>query len=348
MTQIRPRFSQLWIRKACEGTDRKWLYGGLCRHMRFAVVSDIHGNYPALKAVLADAEQHNVDAFLFLGDYCISAPYPNEVAYALRTAPSPHIVRGNEEDYFKRLEGQDPSTWRDGQMEITYWCYRTLTAENKRFLHSLPWRKDFICETIPLHMAHSSAVFMEDAEHAHFATRLIPSRYPQGVSSRATFLADVRETLARSATFQHALTRLSEGIYLFGHSHSQWHARFGSRLFINPGSCGLPLDFGDTGAPYTLLTVEQGGIEVEERRATYDVEQLISDMTQSEQYTSARVFTEIVIEELRMRHESLYFFLQYAETYAACIGDSARPFSKSTWEAAYRAWRDHQSAASAR
>ena len=285
---------------------------------------------------------------IFLGDYCISSPHPNEVVDALRASGSTYIVRGNEEGYIERLSGEDSSAWNDGQMEITYWCYSTLTPENRRFLLALREQKDFVCDGVPIHLAHSSAAYMADAEHAHFATRLIPSRYPQGVPSRDAFLQDVRDTLAHSATFQSALSSLTEGIYLFGHSHSQWHARLGSHTFINPGSCGLPLDYGDAGAPYTLLTVERGKAEVEERRVKYDVERLIRDMARSTQYASARVFSEIVMQELRERREYLYFFLQFAEAYAMRMGDSARPFSKQTWEASYRMWREQQSAASTR
>lgn len=43
--------------------------------MRFAIVSDIHGNLPALNAVIDDAENNNIDSFIFAGDYYISNPY---------------------------------------------------------------------------------------------------------------------------------------------------------------------------------------------------------------------------------------------------------------------------------
>ena len=40
--------------------------------MKYAVISDVHGNYPALEAVLKDAGSQGISAFLFAGDYCIS------------------------------------------------------------------------------------------------------------------------------------------------------------------------------------------------------------------------------------------------------------------------------------
>ncbi len=41
--------------------------------MRFAIISDIHGNLPALDAVLEDA--NNIDNFIFVGDYCLTPLY---------------------------------------------------------------------------------------------------------------------------------------------------------------------------------------------------------------------------------------------------------------------------------
>ena len=46
--------------------------------MKYAVISDIHGNMDALDAVLADAEKQSADIFLFAGDYCLSMPFPEQ------------------------------------------------------------------------------------------------------------------------------------------------------------------------------------------------------------------------------------------------------------------------------
>ena len=44
--------------------------------MRFAIISDIHGNLPALDAVLEDTKNNNIDSFIFVGDYCLSMTSP--------------------------------------------------------------------------------------------------------------------------------------------------------------------------------------------------------------------------------------------------------------------------------
>lgn len=60
--------------------------------MRFAIISDIHGNLPALNAVIEDAEINNVDHFLFAGDYCLSNPYPNECISRIRNLDKKYMV----------------------------------------------------------------------------------------------------------------------------------------------------------------------------------------------------------------------------------------------------------------
>ena len=52
--------------------------------MKHAIISDIHGNIHAFKAVLADAMLQNVDKFLLLGDYASSFPYGNDVVDTIR------------------------------------------------------------------------------------------------------------------------------------------------------------------------------------------------------------------------------------------------------------------------
>ena len=70
--------------------------------MRTAVISDVHGNYPALAAVLKDAYENKVDKFIFTGDYIFDVPFSNEVVRLLMEmkageSDNAHIIKGNKE-----------------------------------------------------------------------------------------------------------------------------------------------------------------------------------------------------------------------------------------------------------
>lgn len=300
--------------------------------MKFAVLSDVHGNAPSLRLALEDARDQGAEAFLLAGDYCISAPWANEVVDLLRPLPNARIVRGNDESHLNVPEGDD------GQYEVSRWCARTLTPENKAWLDALPEELTFCCEGISVHMAHSSEAFMGKALHAHFRTSAFPARYPCGPVDREALLTDFRRTMVCDEACRHAILALEKGVYVFGHNHIQCFGCFDGRWLINPGSCGLPLDGGGFGACYTLLTIRDGSVLVEERRVPYDAEALIAQVKATEQYQAARIWSETIFSEWRTRREKVCFLLDYAEEYARRIGDPRRPFARDTWQAAYDEW----------
>ena len=300
--------------------------------MKYAIISDIHGNLPALKLAEEDARQQGADMFLFAGDYCTSAPWGSAVVDQLRSHSDARWVCGNEETYLHIPPGDD------GQFQVTYWSARQLRPDQLAWLDALPQQVDFECEGICVHMAHSSQAFIGDSEMDRCTWKL-PLIYPGIRVPRETFLKDTRRTLEANPVFQQKLSTLPKGVYIFGHSHNQWHARFDDHLFINPGSCGLNLDCAEFAAVYTLLTIENGQCTVEERRIPYDAEALIAQVRQSEQYRAAHVWTEIIFDEWRTCRERVSFFLHHTEEYARSIGDKRRPFAVDTWEAAYESWK---------
>ena len=302
--------------------------------MKFAVISDVHGNAPALRLALEDAAAHGVDGYLLAGDYCISAPWGHEVIALLRELPHAHIIRGNDEAHL------DIGPGNDGQFEASRWCMSTLTAEDKAWLDALPEELTFSCEGVTIRMAHSSQAFVGKCLHEKFRTSVLPGFYPDGPVSREALLADFRE-LWKKEIFREHIAALDKGVYVFGHNHIQAWGDFDGRTLVNPGSVGMPLDCGTFGACYSLLTIADGHISVEERRIPYDAEALIAQVKSTGQYVSARVWSEIIFSEWRTVREKVYQFLHHCERYAAAIGDDRRPFAKDTWEAAYAEWTAH-------
>lgn len=70
--------------------------------MKIGVLSDIHGNYYALKACVAYMTQVGITEFLLLGDYVSDTSFPEktmELLYELRTNYRVHMLRGNREEY---------------------------------------------------------------------------------------------------------------------------------------------------------------------------------------------------------------------------------------------------------
>jgi hypothetical protein len=129
---------------------------------------------------------------------------------------------------------------------------------------------------------------------------------------------------------------MPDGIYVFGHTHVQWHVRSGGKLFINPGSCGLPLD-GVNAAAYTILDEAGDGCAFE-RRVPYGVEAFGSDIRNSSLYGKAAAWCDLANRERLTAFEHVEFFLRFAQAYAKETGDHIRPYTARTWSGAYDAF----------
>ena len=300
--------------------------------VKYAIIADIHGNMPALELVLKDARQHGAQAYLLAGDYSIRAPWFNEVAAELRRLPNARAVCGNEERYFHLPKGDD------AQYAICYWAAKRIHPDHLAWLDSLPERLHWQENGTGFHMAHTLGAFLGDEMTHLFRTSVLAQRYPDRPILKERFLSDNRRLMQSQPYFADRLAALPEGIYIYGHNHAQTHMRFGNHLFINPGSCGHPLDCMHFGACYTLLTVENGEWLVEERRIPYDPTPLIEAVKQTEQYEAAPVWSGLMFLDWTTCYEHIVPFLRYAEAYARRVGDSRRPFMADTFRQAFDEW----------
>jgi len=199
-----------------------------------AVLYDIHGNLPALEAVLSDAHQAGAERFLLGGDYALFGPSPEETVGRLRELDATWI-RGNGERWTARPdEAPDDEVIQDAIAA----CRDELGPDTVDELAALPESlvdgSSRYCHASPVSDVKS---FLPDAE-------------------------DGEEELLGDA--------LEEQL-VFGHTHLQFRRRMRSALLelVNPGSVGMPFD-GDPRAAYAIVT--PGG-DFELRRVAYDSEE---------------------------------------------------------------------------
>jgi putative phosphoesterase len=98
--------------------------------MRVAALYDVHGNLPALEAVLAEVERESVDAIVVGGDIASGPPQPREVVELVRSLPNAHCIRGNAD----RLRDREHA----GE-EGLEWLFEQLGDEHVDWLVSLPF-----------------------------------------------------------------------------------------------------------------------------------------------------------------------------------------------------------------
>ena len=105
-----------------------------------AVIADIHGNVPALEAVLADLERRSPDEVLVGGDLVGRGPQGSQVVQRIRELGW-RGVRGNHEDYLLSFRRQDvPERWlHDDEWSASRWMAAELTAPDIDYIGALPF-----------------------------------------------------------------------------------------------------------------------------------------------------------------------------------------------------------------
>ena len=230
--------------------------------MRIGFISDIHGNFTALEAVLEDARKQNIDQLICLGDTVSLGPEPRLVLDALREWKAITIM-GNHDQAILEPE-------RAADFEIT-----------EHLIPDLYWGRD--------HLRAEDLKFIESFESTHTI------RFEHGIELLA-FHGSPKSTthLIQAITPQELLDvyfeKQTATVFIGGHSHIQMHRRSGEILLLNSGSVGNAFKFAFTpGNPPSLLPwaeyaiVEQDGefLRSDMRRVYFDIPKLIARVKQS-------------------------------------------------------------------
>lgn len=208
--------------------------------MKLLILSDIHGNWPALEAVLA-AEPDNC-AVAFCGDVVDYGPHP---VRCLRwvAGHARYRVRGNHDNALGfGVDCRSMGTFREFSMATRSWHKLLLDGSDRKFLRSLPTLDWFECCGKHFRMAHAT---------------------PQG---------DLFEYLSMDQ-WGGRISGLPEDFILLGHTHIQGERKFGGTTVVNPGSVGLARD-GSGEACYAVFD----GDRVELKRIPYDVGRTLHDL----------------------------------------------------------------------
>ena len=229
--------------------------------MRLAALSDIHGNLPALEAVLADARAQGVDAFLVAGD-TVGGP-GQQAAHDRLRALGAHMIRGNYEDYCLAFDrGIAPKAWWTSyQWSTLRWSYQHLDRETLDFIAALPDQRVVTLD-------RTAAVRVVHGSPSHPAEHLFPDNDPVALEAlRAAALVPKRGARPLAAV----LAGIDEAVLICGHSHVPWQQAGTDWLALNAGSVGAPAN-GDPRAQYMLLTWRAGRWRAEHRAVAYDMD----------------------------------------------------------------------------
>lgn len=315
--------------------------------MRYAVISDIHGNLPALEAVLEDARAQDCQRYLFLGDYVQDFPFPNQVVQRIRELPITAVIAGNKElDSLGRIQRMAAAGEYPPQFAALFWNIQEMTADTLSYLQSLPKRVNLPVENgTTLYLSHGFDDFFKSYcrwQHSSFA---YSKRMETRPFTHTEFLAQMQQWLSQDTALKKELQSKPDGIYLFGHSHVQWHAQLDGKLLINPGSCGVPADY-NPHTPYTILESHPDGTwSVQERRVPYNMELLSIQLRQSSLYQQAPFWCDLTLSCAKDSKDYCSLFFRASSQIAEAYGEGETPYSDYIWQLAVAHWyRQHGNA----
>ena len=224
--------------------------------MRVVAIYDIHGNLPALEAVIEDIRRAEVDRVVVGGDV-VPGPMPRETLMRLLELDLPvQFIQGNgEREVLAQMAGQELTTVPKQFQGLVRWTAEQLRPEDQRLVAR--WPKALRLE-IP---GMGSALF------CHATPRND---------------VDVFTRLTPQERLRPFFEGLGVSLVVCGHTHMQFDRMIGNVRVVNAGSVGMP--FGEAGAYWLLL-----GPGVELRRTVYDLAQAAERVRQTN-YPEAEQF----------------------------------------------------------
>jgi predicted phosphodiesterase len=239
--------------------------------MRVAALYDIHGNLPALEAVLRDVRRAAVDLVVVGGDV-LPGPMPRETIARLRGLDVPvRFIHGNGDRVTLALRrGTETDAIPESYRESMRWVARQLQPEDEELLAGWP-------ATLRLGIPGPGEVLFCHAtprNDTEIFTRLTPEDR----------LLPVFEGVDAS-------------LVVCGHTHMQFDRRVGGTRVVNAGSVGMP--FQEPGAYWLLL-----GPDVELRYTPYDLAQA-AERIRGTQYPKAEEFAARFVLEPPSEEETL-------------------------------------------
>jgi len=202
--------------------------------VRIALVSDLHGNLPALEAVLDAIAKDGVEEVFLLGDLLGHLGFPEETAALVRARRIVGVVGNIDLEVLKAGRGKGSRAHRR--------TFERISPETVRWIGNLPWTRRLARGGVAILLTHG--------------TPRSPYAY-------------LRPTIAPAA-LRALLGGASARVVACGHTHVPAAVEIDGILHVNPGSVGRPID-GDARAAYAI--VEFGVLpRASIRRVPYDVE----------------------------------------------------------------------------
>ncbi|HEY9155106.1 MAG TPA: metallophosphoesterase family protein [Opitutaceae bacterium] len=250
--------------------------------MRIAILADIHGNLPALEAVLADVSREKVDRIFVAGDVVVGSPDSAACWDRVRALGCP-VLRGNHERYVFDLHTERAAPeWHSIRFGPVQYAAAQLGEARRREMAALPITHQF--SDIPeILFVHGSSRSDNDLIFPYTTDEAIAPMFP----------ASAPEWIVR------------------GHNHFSSVRLWEHRKIVTVGSIGLPLD-GTPDAQFTILEKRGNGTwRVIHRNVRYDVNATLKRFRETDYLEKAGPMARLFMREVQTAAFQIVPFLKF-------------------------------------
>lgn len=213
--------------------------------MKIAVISDIHGNMPALENVLKDIKSQNCEKILCLGDLALAGPQPDKVINFIKKQEDWEVIQGNTDKLIGDFQLQTLENLKSNfsvmgnalEEEV-----QMLTKEQKEYLKNLPAQKTLIIDGVKILAVHGS-----------------PRRNNEDILPDRP-ISEIEEIFKDTTA----------DLIFCGHTHIPcgYQTKF-KQTIVNAGSVGRPMT--KNALPcYAVAKIKDGNFSIEHRLVDYD------------------------------------------------------------------------------
>jgi predicted phosphodiesterase len=261
---------------------------------RLAILADIHGNLPALQAVLADLAQVPVDQVIVLGDVVNWGPFSAAVMERV-TAAGWIVIRGNNEYYLLDYDTpRAPPEWSNlNQWAMLPWLRAQLAGRWQAAIAAWP-------DILSLRFPGVPAICVVHGSPRANTEPLFPQAPDAELAAR---LAGVEEPVVLAAHTHLPMQRFVPRLGANGAGPGGWH-------LLNPGSVGVPLDGRHVGR-YLLLEGGRAGWRAAFRAVPISPNPVLAEFERQGFVEQIGLVGHFVREEFRHARLELSPFLQW-------------------------------------
>lgn len=262
---------------------------------KLAIIADIHGNLPALEAVMADLKQQTPDQVLINGDLVGRGPQSREVLDTIAGHDWP-VIQGNHEAFWVDCDqGKTPDDWMDnGWWGPIQWGMDSLNRTWFDWMTALPTEYIIDIPGAPqIQLVHGS-----------------PRRLNEGLYTHDP-----------DAVVLDALGGTPYPIVIGAHTHIPMDRHVPPYWVLNTGSVGAPFN-GDIAAQYLMLTWNGQMWEAARRRVEYDRAPLLQYWHDSG-YWDTGVAAQVFAHEVETATFHFWHYVRYCKAHALPLNDAA-------------------------